>query len=284
MTSRAVSGDHRRLITELKQLREAAGLSGQSLGDRLGWSQSKVAKIENGRTKPSLADVDAWADATGAAEGTRVGLAELAESASTETRAWSPRHGTLAARNLEIARVERETTHLRNFQPAVFPGLLQTADYARRVVSLLDIAGTRDVGAAVAVRMERQTVLYDQEKRFDFLLTEGALRWRPGPPALMLAQLDRLLSIMTLPNVSVGVLPYTRQQVALHTNGFTVFDLPDDPFVLVETLTQELYLHEDSDIATYREVFSRMQGAADSAPGAVAVIRQVMADTAAATE
>lgn len=280
MASRPTSGNQRRLLTELKRLRETTGMSGQGLGDRLGWSQSKVTKIENGRTRPSRADVDAWTNATGADDVVRVELASLAEAVSTEARAWSPRHGTLAARNLEIAQVERETTHLSNFQPAVFPGLLQTADYARRVVTMLDMAGKRDVAAAVAVRMERQTILYDQEKRFEFLLTEGALRWRPGPGALMLAQLDRLLSIMTLPNVMVGVLPYSHEQVALHANGFTIFDVPDDPFVLVETLTQELYLHEGSDLAIYRQIFARMQNASVSGPDAVTIIRKVVADTA----
>jgi len=281
MASTLASRDRRQLLTELKRLREARGLSGQQLGDLLGWSQSKVAKIENGRTRPSVADVEAWARTTGASEATRAELVALAESTSTEARAWASRHGTLAVRNLEIGQAEQETTLLQNFQPAVFPGLLQTADYARRVMSLLDTSGKRDVAAAVAVRIERQTVIYDQDKRLEFLLTEGALRWRPGPAGLMLAQLDRLLSITTLPNVTVGVLPYGREQVALHTNGFTIFEIPDDPFVLVETLTQELYLREDSDLRTYREAFARMRDTALADSEAITMIRRVMSEVAA---
>jgi transcriptional regulator with XRE-family HTH domain len=280
VASGPVGGDRRRLAAELRRLREACGLSGQRLGDLLGWSQSKVAKIENGRTRPSPADVEAWAAATGAGEGTRAELVALVESVATEARPWSPRHGTLAARNLEIAQVEREATGLQNFQPAVFPGLLQTAEYARRVVSMLDVAGQQDVAAAVAARVERQTALYDQGRRFEFVLTEGALRWRPGPPELMLAQLDRLLSTMTLPNVAVGVLPQSRRQVVLHTNGFTIFDVPGEAFVLVETLTRELYLHEDGDLAAYRAAFARAREAAASGPDAVSLIRRVMAEVA----
>lgn len=272
------SRERRQLVAELKRLREARGLSGQRLGDQLGWSQSKVTKIENGRTRPSVADVEAWTAATGAPAATRAELVALAETTATETRAWAPRHGTLAARNLEIGQAEQETTHLQNFQPAVFPGLLQTADYARRVLALLDMSGERDLAAAVAVRMERQTVVYDQGKRFEFLLTEGALRWRPGPAGLMLAQLDRLLSVATLPNVTVGVLPHRQEQVALHTNGFTIFDVPDDPFVLVETLTQELYLREDRDLMTYRQAFSRMRDTAMVGADAITMIRNVMSE------
>jgi transcriptional regulator with XRE-family HTH domain len=278
MASSPASSDRRRLAAELRRLRETRGLSGQRLGDLLGWSQSKVAKIENGRTRPSAADVEAWAAATSASDEVRAELAALAESVATESRPWSSRHGTLSARNLEIAQVERDATHLQNFQPAVFPGLLQTADYARRVISMLDVAGQRDVAAAVAARVERQAALYDQGKRFEFVLTEGALRWRPGPPELVLAQLDRLVSVMTLPNVTIGVLPYSQQQAVLHTNGFTIFDVPGDPFVLVETLTQELHLHGDDDLATYRGVFARAQDSAACGPDAILFVRQIMAE------
>jgi transcriptional regulator with XRE-family HTH domain len=280
VASGPVDGDRRRLASELRRLREAGGLSGQRLGELLGWSQSKVTKIENGRTRPSAADVEVWAAATGASDDARAELAALAEAVATHARSWSSRHGTLASRNLEIAQFEREATSVQTFQPAVFPGLLQTADYARRVVSMLDVAGERDVAAAVAARVERQTVLYDQGRNFEFLLTEGALRWRPGPPELMLAQLDRLLSVMTLPNVAVGVLPQGRRQVVLHTNGFTIFDVLDDPFVLVETLTRELHLREDGDLAAYRAAFARAREAAASGSDAVALIRQVMAEVA----
>jgi transcriptional regulator with XRE-family HTH domain len=281
MESEKPSHARQQLLSELKRLREEKGLSGQRLGEVLQWSQSKVSKIENGRTRPSVADIEAWAQACGAGEARTADLVSLAESALTEARTWGPRHGTLAARNREIAQSEQAATHLQNFQPAVFSGLLQTADYARRVIAMLDVAGTRDVAAAVAVRVERQTVLYDPAKRFEFLLTEGALRWRPGPHALMLAQLDRLLSIATLPNVTIGVLPFSREAVALYTNGFTIFDIPDEPYVLVETLTQELRLHEAGDLETYREAFARMRAAAATDADAVEVIQHIRADLAA---
>lgn len=276
------SRNQERLRSELRRLRESKGFSGQRLGDLLQWSQSKVSKIEHGRTRPSVEDVEAWARVCDAPPALATELAVLAESLATETRAWgSSRHGTLATRNRQIAESERNTTHLQNFQPAVISGLLQTADYARRVISMLDVTDTRDVAAAVTVRMERQTILYDQTKRFEFLLTEGTLRWRPGPPSLMLAQLDRLMSISTLPNVVVGVLPFSGEAVALHTNGFTIFDVPDDPFVLVETVTQELFLRKEADLTAYRDAFARMRDAAVTGQDALEVIRQVMRDIAA---
>lgn len=285
MESTSLSRSHRQLVSQLRQLREDKGLSGIALGELLGWSQSKVSKIENGRTKPSADDAEAWATACDATPDLASQLGTLADAVANEVRPWSARHGSLADRNREIAATEAETNLLRNFQPAVIPGLLQTADYARRVLTMLDVAGTRDISAAVAVRMERQATLYDQSKSFEFLLTEGALRWRPGPRSLMLAQLDRLVSIATLPNVRLGILPFEQEAATLYTNGFTIFETTDGQQVLAETLTYERRMDEENfaaEMAIYRDAYDRLQGVAVTGGDAVEIIRAVMADLAAA--
>lgn len=259
MATPRVSSEHRRLMTALRDLRIEAGLSGEHLGKAVGWSQSKVSKIENGRTKPSTDDIVTWADATHAPSARRNELVELATSVANEARSWSAAHEAgLAERQREIADVEAATTRLRNFQPAIIPGLLQTADYARRVLTLADVSGQRDVPAAVANRLERQTVLYRQEKQFEFVLTEGALRWRPGPPEIMHAQRDRLLSLLTLPNITIRVVAFDCEAAALYLNGFTIFDVPDDPAVLVETLSHELWLNDPGYLATYQQIFNNI--------------------------
>lgn len=264
------SPERRRLAATLRSLRDDSGLSGQQLADRLGWSQSKVSKIENGRTRPSVEDVAAWTSATGAGREQADELASLAETVATQVHSWRARgHGSLAQRHGTIAEAERATPTLRVFQPAVVPGLLQTADYARHVMALLE-ATDDEVAAAVTARMERQSVLY-QDKQFRFVLTEGALRWRPGPASMMLAQYDRLLNLATLPNVSIGVLPFDVPAPALYTNGFQLFG-GDDPFVLVETMTTELHLREEQDLEHYAVVFEQLSAAARSGDDAVSVI------------
>jgi Domain of unknown function (DUF5753) len=86
----------------------------------------------------------------------------LAEAASAHTVSWWVSHRAgLAARQREVAEVEARSVRLWNFQPVVVPGLLQTAEYARRVLALVDVSGQRDVAAAAA-RLERQAVLYDE--------------------------------------------------------------------------------------------------------------------------
>lgn len=267
---------HRQLIRELKRIREDADLSGQALGDRLGWSQSKVSKIENGRTKPSMDDVAAWARECSLTEEAAGDLLARAESVATETRSWASRHGTLAERNRGIGAVERDMTGLQNFQPGVIPGLLQTAEYARRIITMLDVKGTKDVGAAVTARMDRQAVLYDTSKRFEFLLTEGVLRWRPGPRSLMLAQMDRLLSVATLPNVEIGVLPFDQEATALSVNGFTIFEVEDEPRVLVELMHGEPEVDEEG-LRTYRDVFATLRASALQGDEALRFIAEIRA-------
>lgn len=274
------SPEHRRLMAALRDLRSQADLSGEKLGQRVGWSQAKVSKIENGRTKPSIDDVAVWANATGAAPDRRTEVLELAGTVANQARSWSTAHEAgLAERQREIADVETRTTHLRNFQPAVIPGLLQTADYARRVLTLADVSGQGDAPTAVAKRVDRQTVLYRPDKQFEFVLTEGALRWRPGPAELMHAQRDRLLSLLTLPNVTISVVPFDREATALYLNGFTIFGTPGDPAVLIETFSHEFWLTDPDQLATYEQIFANLVDAAVTGQHGHELIRSAMSIT-----
>jgi transcriptional regulator with XRE-family HTH domain len=273
------SPDRRRLAAALKQLRENTGLSAARFGEPHGWSQGKVSKIENGRTVPSPEDVEIWVVATDADADHVASLVALADSVATETRRWAgSRHGSLAARSEEAGMAEADAGVVRVFQPAVIPGLLQTADYARHVITLLGASDERDIAAAVNARMQRQDGLYDGEKRFEFVLTEGALRWRPGTPSMMLAQLDRVITVATLPNVDIRVLPFSTQAPALYVNGFTVYEIADDPYVLVEILTTELHLREESDLAAYRATLERCKDAALAGEAAVEAVRALRSE------
>src|SRR5437764_720108 len=82
----------------------------------------------------------------------------------------------------------------------------------------------------------------------------------------------RLLSLETLPNVRLGVIPFDREAPALYLNGFTLFDVPDEPSVLVETLGHELLLSDPDQLTTYRETFGRLLDAAATGERAHALV------------
>jgi hypothetical protein len=134
---------------------------------------------------------------------------------------------------------------LSTFQTSVVPGMLQTAEYARRVFSLLPgTLAESDIPAAVAGRLNRQLALYETDRTFSFLITEAALRWRPGPAGLMAAQLDRIASVSTLDNVSAGVIPLGVPAVAMLTHMFVIYDGWDeqDTLVQVDTIHAQLLI------------------------------------------
>jgi transcriptional regulator with XRE-family HTH domain len=250
-----------RLAGELRRLRDMSGVSGRELARRTGMSQSKVSRIELGTTIPSLPEVSAWASAIGAPAEIQDSLVTLAEAAFTEVQSWRDALRSRAHAQDEIQLQESRARMLRTFQPAVVPGLLQTAEYARRIFSLLPMTlAEGDIPAAVAGRLSRQLALYEAERTFSFLITEGALRWRPGPPELMIAQLDRIASISTLDNVSVGVIPLGVPALTMLTHAFVVYNdwSEQDTLVSVETVHARLLVRTPGDIALYRQRWDRL--------------------------
>lgn len=261
------------LAANLKALRLRAGLTGEQLASRLRVSQPKVSRIETGKSVPTLADIAAWTRATEATTEEVGELATLLDQIATEARSWRlvNRMG-LAPRQREIAELEQAAHTICVFQPVMVPGLLQVHEYARRVMEMTYMAGP-DIPAAVDARIQRQTILYDQSKQFEFIITEGALRWRPGPME-MRAQLDRLVSVASLPNVALLLVPMGETPIPL-LHQFELFELEDEALVTAETYSTELQLHDAQDIDRYRQVLGQLRSAAT--PDALAMIRAISA-------
>src|SRR5882724_13217308 len=113
-----------RLATELRHLRDLAGLSGRELAQQIGISQSKVSRIESGRTVPSLPEVDHWARAAGASDDRREWLVAMTEAVFTEVRPFRAAVGPAVQTQAETQERERRARLVRTFQPSVIPGLL----------------------------------------------------------------------------------------------------------------------------------------------------------------
>jgi hypothetical protein len=153
----------------------------------------------------------------------------------------------------------RSARLVRSFQCVVLPAMLQSAEYARHVFESAPNSTPEAVGRAVAARVERQSVLYEPGRESVFVLTEAVLRTWPGSPALMLAQLDRLLAVDSLTTVRIGVIPWRRAVPVMPRHGFT---LCDRRAVVVETFRGERVVDDSAEVATYEEAFSRFEGAA----------------------
>jgi transcriptional regulator with XRE-family HTH domain len=213
----------------LGELRAAAGLDGKGLAEKLGWTTSKVSRVQTGATRPSPADLVAWAAATGASQEATQELLALLDEVERARREFGLKMGrgqtaVQAAHNDWTAR----STLIRYFDHYFIPGWFQTREYAHRVLSEmipLHQLQIDDVDAAVAKRLQRQHMLYDTDKQFEIIITEWVLRAVIIEPAAMRAQLDRLQTAVDLPNVRFGIIP---QGVLLRTitpqNSFQTYD------------------------------------------------------------
>lgn len=259
-------GPKRQQLAEaLRVHREHAGLSTSRLAEKLGWSQSKVSKLETGRTRPRPADVAAWCNALGVPVDRLNELIRLADEASVEARSWRAVYAAadgVAARQSAYRALDERAVRVAIFQPVIVPGQVQTPAYARRVFELFG-ASPDEAEQAAAARIERQSVLYNAGKRFDFLITEGALRLRVGSTDVLRAQYDRLSSVAGLSNVTLGIIPMDAPAVALPLNSFVLREFADGPpAVTVETLTAEISVTNDEDVDRYRDVLAKYQGVA----------------------
>ncbi|WP_235204345.1 helix-turn-helix domain-containing protein [Nocardia otitidiscaviarum] len=237
----------------LREIRRSAGITGRELARREGWHESKVSKIEYGKTAPAESDLRAYCTHTGAEDQ----LPDLIATLRNLDAAYIEWRRVLAAgtrhRQHQSIRIESKAKQIRNWQPQVIPGLLQTADYAEAIlrygVELFRVPD--DVAAGVSTRMERQRILYRRGRRFHFLIAEQALYTTVGDDDVMQGQLDRLFSIIGIHRVTVGIVPADAEAKAAVEN-FVMFD---NRVVKVEGATAELTITQPREIAIYGRLF-----------------------------
>jgi transcriptional regulator with XRE-family HTH domain len=259
----------------LRELRASAGITGRQLAESLSWPASKVSKLENGRQTPTDEDIRGWTRITGSEAETEALLASL-HTLETQYAEWQRQlRGGLRPHQHELAELDAKTQIFRVFEPATIPGMLQTAEYARarfaEGVVLFNMPN--DIDAAVRTRMQRQELLYRRDKRFHFVLTEAALRYRRSSLDVQLAQLDRLMSLSALPNVRLGIIDFATQYVV---GPWHAFWLRDDTRVTIETFSAELNLAQPQEIALYASIFEQMAEVASYGRPARAIITRII--------
>jgi hypothetical protein len=220
---------------------------------------------------PSAADVQAWCRYCGAAEQAADLTASLhaIEGMYVEWRRVE-RTGMRRHQEAYLSLYER-TRILRIYEPGVIPGLFQTPAYATaRMSRIIAFSGVPDdVEVAVQARMQRQRTVYSGDHRFAVVLEEAALRSRIGDVEMMSGQLGQLISVASLPNVSLGIIPMDIDRVMWSSPGFWIFD---DERVLVETPTAELTITQPREVAVYARTFAELSSMAVNGAAARALV------------
>ncbi|MFD2792933.1 helix-turn-helix domain-containing protein [Promicromonospora vindobonensis] len=233
----------------LRALRQASGMEAKTVARSSVMSASKLSKIETGKLSPSADDVDRILTSIGVSDEVKAEYMEAARAVATEATAWRliQRAGLHKAQK-QLQAVEADMDLLRVFQPALVPGLLQTPEYMRAILSRHDDLTEETVRRTMSARLERQEVLYDEDKTLRFVITEPVLRWLIVPTPVMAGQLDRLISLTRLPNIDLRVVPLAGAQRDIPNHAFVV---RDDRSVSVETVHAKVVVTDPRDVALY---------------------------------
>lgn len=247
------------LGVRLRELRKDAGLTARALAAVTGQHYTRVSKIEHGVQAPSDSDIRDWCRACGADAQAPDLLATLraVESAYLEFRRQS-RAGMKRVVGAHTLALYERTRLFRIYEHNVIPGLFQTAGYCSAMLSfwIRFLGAPNDLEEAVATRMERQRVIYHGAKRFIVVLEEQALRTWFGTAETQAGQLDRLLALMSLPNVSLGIVPMMTERVAVGSTGFWIFD---DALVALETPTASIEVNRPQELQLYTRIFEALK-------------------------
>ena len=253
--------------TQLRRLREAHGITRERAGDAIRASHAKISRLELGRVGFKERDITDLLDLYGIVDpDEREGFLRLVQQANTP--GWWHRYSDVLPGWFEMyVRLEQAASVIRSYQVQFVPGLFQTEEYARAVISS-DAAGESDdeVERRVHLRMTRQKLLSEPHApTFWAVLDEAALRRPYGAPRVMHEQLEHLAGVAELPNVVLQVLPFDRGSHAAAVGPFTVLrfaepDLPD--IVYMEQLTSAVYLDKQAEVEFYRAAMDRIAVAA----------------------
>ncbi|MET7332624.1 helix-turn-helix transcriptional regulator [Nonomuraea sp. NPDC005650] len=270
-----------RLGQELRLLRERRSLTGARAAKDLGWSASKVSRIEAAKTMPSADDIKAMAELyhlDGPKLDELFGLLRDAEQRGW----WEDYENALPEEYTRFLGLEAEATHQRNWEPQVVPGLLQTEDYAREVIlatrgiSRITHSGVR---SRVEARLDRQQhVLHRADACvLHVVLDESALTRRFGEPAVMCEQMEHLLEVSLLPHVSVQVLTMDSLH-PVNTGAFIHLKFSAfDEVVYLEQLYTAHFVEDLERVAGYETAFDHIRSEAlDEDESRVLIQRKAM--------
>jgi transcriptional regulator with XRE-family HTH domain len=263
---RAPSVRARQLAAELRRLRDAATLTGEEAASRLGWSPSKVSRIETGQTAASPADLRRLLDLYEVSGTQRERLESLGHSAG-QRGWWDAYADTLGPEYTALIALEAEAESVRWYSPMLVPGLLQTEQYAREVIrSGLLIAPPGEVERRVQVKMTRQRVLTRAGPlRLSVVLDEAAIVRSVGGPAVMREQLRHLAGAAARPNLDLQVLPLVAGVHPATTGEFTILGFPElvaPDVVYLENMTSDLYVEREAEVYRYGLAFDRLRALA----------------------
>ncbi|WP_411117613.1 helix-turn-helix domain-containing protein [Streptomyces sp. 058-1L] len=257
----------RRLGAELKRLREKAGVRMEDAAERIGGDKPKISRQENGRQGVSKLEIEALLALYGVSdERLRTALITLAREG--RRKGWWAQYSDILSSNFqERLSIESDAARILTFQPMLVPGLLQTVEYATETIRSFNKTATEEqLDSYIEVRRSRQEIFArENPPQYVCLLDEAVLRREVGGPAVMAAQLGRILEVNNPPKLTIQVVPFSQGWHAGADGAFNIYSYPDPmdlDVVNLEYLDGALYLEEDEPVERYQLAFDELRATA----------------------
>lgn len=252
---------------ELKRLREHAGMTQADVAEQTNYALSTVSSYETGTRIPSpdfAKRADRLFGTVGQPEddeGDLERLQHLVERVSV--RPWFR----------DRVEVERKAAEIREYESYQVPGLLQTEDYARAIMSVgRPKLPSDEIERAVALRMTRQEILElpdglpaDQEQtpRYWAIIDESALHRVVGGPEIMQAQRDHLVEMAQRPNITIQIIPNKTGPTSAYGRAFTILVSQNNSSVVyLEDPNSAHYVRDRDDVNRYVLIFDHLRASA----------------------
>jgi len=268
------------LGSQLRKLRESKGVSREEAGHLIRGSESKISRMELGRVgfkERDVADLLTLYDVTD--EQARKSVLDLV-AAANEPGWWHRFNDVLPHWFQAYVGLEEAAVRIRTYEVQFVPGLLQTKEYARAVVTAGSAGLSADeISQRVDLRLERQR-LFDRPDPpvFWAVIDEAALRRPIGGAEVMRAQIEHLIDLMRQPSITIQVMPFSFGGHSAEGGAFTILrfadnELPD--IVYVEQLASALYLDKREDVDRYSEVMERLCAVSTTPDETVELLRAI---------
>ncbi|MFI6030509.1 helix-turn-helix domain-containing protein [Amycolatopsis magusensis] len=265
------------LSAAAERRKREAGISIRSIGAQLGLNHTTVGRWINGKTVPTYEQVVSVVTALGLVDAEKEQILEIARNPSPSLVTTGP--AGIASPLAGVLAHEREATTMTEWLPLFIPGMLQTEDYARAVITKSNRNATSvEIDHLVTLRMGRQRAITRKDPiQFTALIGEPAIEGRVGGDRVMKEQLEYLLEVTERDNVNLLVVPVDGDWHDGLVGPFVHYGFPKGSgIVYLEHFRGTLFLNDAADASDYRELVNLLTEVAYSPADSLARVRERM--------
>ncbi|MFC5834048.1 helix-turn-helix domain-containing protein [Nonomuraea insulae] len=271
-----------RLASELRNQREKAGMSQEAVAEQMGWAESKLYRIENDKSRVLQRDIKRLLSLYGTESAQAEVITELGRLAG-EPDWWHQYSGAIPEWFQVYVVLEASASRHLGYDSELVPGIMQTERYARAIMMTTPDRGPdEEIENQLKVRKSRQVRLSGANPlNLWLILNEGVIRRMVGGPDVMREQVERLIEVAQLRNVTVQVLPFKAGEHSAMHGSFTILEFPtphDPDKVYLEQQIGGIYTQKTHEVERYKVMFDDLRARALGPRETIAMFRSIVTE------